>query len=136
MSEISEAKRLINADNAKEDLIAAGFKRLDRELITGRPPKIQWGMLYKAFNPTEKIEYLEKLASSMNHAAYLIQEERNSLLKLCDMKDKQVNAMKVSMQQNMDMLQSEVTKMNEDKRQSNKAIADLNRQIRELKSGN
>jgi len=51
------------------------------------------------------------------------------------MKDKQVNAMKLSMQQNMDMLQSEVTKMNEDKRQSNKAIADLNRQIRELKNG-
>uniref|UniRef100_A0A6M3JX88 Uncharacterized protein n=1 Tax=viral metagenome TaxID=1070528 RepID=A0A6M3JX88_9ZZZZ len=135
MSEISEAKRLINADNAKEDLIAAGFKRLDPELITDRPPKIQWGILYKAFNPTEKIEYLEKLASSMNHAAYLIQEERNSLLKLCDMKDKQVNAMKVSMQQNMDMLQSEVTKMNEDKRESNKAVADLNRQIRELKNG-
>jgi len=132
MNEISEAKRLINADNAKEDLIAAGFKRLDRELITDRPPKIQWGMLYKNFNSTEKIEYLEKLASSMNHAAYLIQEERNSLLKLCDMKDKQVNAMKVAMQQNMDMLQSEITKMNDDKRQSNKAVADLNKRIREL----
>lgn len=132
MSEISEAKRLINADNAKEDLIAAGFERLDPELITGKPPKIQWGMLYKAFNPTEKIEYLEKLAASMNHAAHLIQEERNGLLKICDMKDKQVESMKAAMQQNMDMLQSEVTKMNEDKRQSNKAIADLNKRIREL----
>ena len=131
-TEKSAAKKFIEADNNQEDLIAAGFQRLDPELLVRRPPKIQWGVLYKAFNDREKITYLQDLANSMNHAARLIQEERNDLLSKCDKKDGQLESMKSAMQQNMNMLQAEITRMNEDRRQTNKAIADLNKRVREL----
>ena len=128
MSKVSEAnERLIDPD-----FIADGFHKLDSRLMEERAPKIQWGVIYQEMSYHEKIRYLEKLAATMNHAAFLVQEERNHFGELCEKKEKQIIAMSKALDQNNAMIQQQVTKMNEDRQQYNKAIADLKKQVREL----
>jgi len=115
----SKAKLKVKHDNFQKDLIAKGFKKLDSNLISQKPPKIKWGKLYGGFNDKEKIEYLEKLASTMNHAAYLIQEERNGLLKLIDKKEDMVERAKKAMDENNEMVQIELNKVNKERQKAN-----------------
>jgi len=128
---MSDAKDLIDKDNQQDDLVAVGFHKLDDNLVEKRPPKIAWGRLYKDFNDAEKIRYLENLASTMNNAAYLIQNERNELTRLCELKEKQIEKIKAAMDQNMIMLQSEVTIMNEQRQGYHQEVARLNGIIRD-----
>ncbi len=65
----------------------------------------------------------------MNHAAYLIQEERNNLFKVEDLKEEQINSLKEAMEQNMLMLQLEITKMNSERQEFNKAYIELKREL-------
>ena len=122
---MSKLKDLIKSDNLQEDLIAQGFHKLDDKLIVAKPPKIAWGRIYQASSNEEKIEYLEKLASTMNHAASLIQDERNQLNKLCELKEQQIEKLKEAMDANNLMLQSEVTKINEERQKFNQSKAGL-----------
>lgn len=119
-----------------DDLIAAGFERLHSNLIEKRPPPINWGMLYQEKSDEEKIKYLEKLSASMNRAASLIQDERNQLVELCSLKEGQLEQMAEAVRANNDMLQSEVTRMNEQRQFYNAEVARLTSEIRELKNGN
>jgi hypothetical protein len=119
-------------ENKQEDYIELGLKRLDSNLVSGKPPRIKWGEKYKEWKDSKKISYLEELACSMNHAAYLIQEERNKLNILCELKEKQLISMQVSMKQNMGMLQSEITRMNDLKQGFNDQVAMLNAKVRDL----
>ena len=120
--------------NNHDDLIVEGFAKLDDKFIEKRPPKIAWGEKYKQWSDAEKIEYLEKLAASMNHAAFLVQGERNELGKLCELKEKQLISMNAAVRQNNAMLQHEVTLMNEQRQGYNAEVSRLNRLIRELKA--
>jgi len=126
----------MNANGKDEpDLMVDGFHRLDGRLLVSRPPKIQWGAIYKEKSEADKIKYLEKLAASMNHAAYLVQEERNHLGQLCEKKEGQLQQMMADISANNNMLQSEVTKMNEQRQGFNQEVARLNAKIRELEGG-
>jgi len=122
---MSKLKDLIKIDNLQEDLIAKGFHKLDDKLLVVKPPKILWGGIYQASSNEEKIEYLEKLAATMNHAASLIQDERNQLNKLCELKEQQIEKLKEAMDANNNMLQSEVAKINEERQKFNASKAGL-----------
>jgi hypothetical protein len=130
MSEINNRKK--GNGQVEQDLLAEGFHRLEPRLVEKRPPKIKWGPIYQAKPALEKIIYLEKLAAAMNHAAYLVQGERDKLGELCAKKEQQLVAMKEALNQNNNMIQVQVTKMNEERQQYNKAIAVLNARVREL----
>lgn len=117
-----------------DDLVDAGFERLDPRLVEKRPPAIKWGMLYQRKTPEQKMRYLERLASSMNQAAAKIQSERNELGRLCELKEAQLAQLSVAMRQNNDMIQSEVTRMNADRRQYRDEIAKLRAEVRALKA--
>ena len=121
------------AKQFEDDLVSAGFERLDPKLVERHPPKIKWGMLYQNSSDKEKIAYLEKLASSMNHAAHLIQEERNELGRLCELKEQQLIKLGEAVRANTAMLQQEVTRMNEQRQGYNAEVARLNAEIREMK---
>ena len=116
------------------DLIAAGFHRLDENLIEQRPPKIQWGRIYQGMTDDEKLQYCEKLACVMNHAAKLIQDERNTLGHMVEQKEHMLIEMKKALDENNSMIQEQMTKFNEDKQRYNKAIAELKAKVRELES--
>ena len=122
---MSKLKDLIRIDNLQEDLLAQGFHKLDDKLLVVKVPKIAWGKIYQSSSNEEKIEYLEKLASTMNHAASLIQDERNQLNKLCELKEQQIEKLKAAMDQNNGMLQSEVAKINEERQKFNESKAGL-----------
>ena len=126
----------MNANGKDEpDLMVEGFHRLDGRTMVAHPPKIQWGVIYKEKSDADKIKYLEKLAATMNHAAFLVQEERNSLGALCEKKEGQLQQMMTDITANNNMLQSEVTKMNEQRQGFNQEVARLNAKIRELEGG-
>lgn len=128
----SQAKLAIKKDNLEKDLEEAGFHKLDSSVISLKPQKIKWGKLYQAFTDKEKIEYLEKLACTMNHAAYLIQEERNNKLILVDKKDVLIESLKKNLDANNEMIQKQMTKQNEDKQKFNdayKKLNDINKQL-------
>lgn len=122
-----------NVNMTQDDFVAQGFRKLDDHLIAKRPPKINWGERYRQSPPKVQIQYLEKLASTMNNAAYLIQGERNELGNLCEKKEGQIIQLSKAMDDNTKMLQSEMTKINEERQRFNSAIAERNTEIRELK---
>ena len=133
-TKMSKARRKVLADNMQKDLECAGFHRLESKIISNRPPRIKWGELYKRFTDAEKITYLEKLASTMNHAAYLIQGERDELNVLCELKEKQIQKLSNNMDGNNSMVQSEIMKMNEERQAFNSHVAELNKKIKKLSS--
>ncbi len=118
----------------KQDFLGDGYHRLDDELISRTPPRIAWGEGYKMMTDAQKIDYLEKLASTMNHAAFLIQNERNDLVKLYDNKERKVEAMSKALDANNSMMQQQITKMNADKQEYFKSIARLNETVREYEN--
>lgn len=121
-----------NVNMTNDDFVAQGFRKLDDNLIERRPPKIKWGEKYRRSSDKDKIQYLEKLAATMNQAAFLIQGERNELAKLCELKEEQIVKLKNAMDANTNMLQIEITKINEERQSFNKAAAEKNTKIREL----
>ena len=123
--EESKSRQAILKDSMEADFIAKGFRKLDSKFLTRRPPKIKWGKMYLALSDAEKIEYLQKLASTMNHAASLVQDERNELSKLCELKEGQIQQMKKAMVANDSMLHSEVEKINAERQSFNESKSGL-----------
>ncbi len=117
------------------DLIVDGFHRLERRYLSDKPPKIKWGVRYQAWPDREKISYLEKLAATMNHAAFLVQGERDQFGALCEKKEAQIVAMKKALDENNNMIQSEITRQNKEKQELLAVIAKLNARVRELERG-
>lgn len=116
-------------------MIAAGFHRVDPEILAKKAPTIKWGEIYKKWTDKEKVAWHEKFSSSMNHAAALIQDERDKLNVLCHQKEQQLRQVAKAIESNNAMLQQEVTRMNEQRQGYNAQIAKLNAEIRALKNG-
>lgn len=124
-----------NGELDTNDLVTAGFNRLDKD-FSQRPPKIKWGKLYGKKTDHQKIEYLEKLAATMNHAAFVISEERNKFGRLAETKERQIKQAQAALNANNAMIQSEITKMNADRQSYAAEIKKLRDRIRELNNGN
>ena len=123
-----------NAKKIAEEIedVAEGIKRIE---VVELPPKIKWGKKFLAWDDEKKISYLTKFAEAMNHAADVIQKERDDLGRLAEKKEEQIMQMQSMLDANNDMLQSEVTQMNEYRQEVNTNIAKLNARIRELELG-
>lgn len=117
---------------SNNDFIGTGFHKIDSKYVSTKAPKIAWGILFLAWSDRKKVVYLQKFASSMNHAAFLLQEERSELNRLCILKEQQIVKLNNAMMNNNAMLQSEVTKINAERQSFNAEAVKLNRQIREL----
>ncbi len=120
------------SEKYQDDFVGKGFHRLDPKLVKTHPPKIAWGEEYREWPDARKIAYLEKLSATMNHAAYLIQEERNQLLELCTKKEEQIKSMKKALDQNNEMIQQQVTKFNEQVNAAAAEVTSLNKRVRLL----
>lgn len=114
-----------------DDLVGAGFERLDSTVVESRPPRIQWGRIYREkMSDAEKIAYLERLASTMNHAAALLQKERNTMGTLCEKKEAQLIVMKKNIDKSDEMLQQQITRLNADRQNFVDEITKLRNKIR------
>ena len=68
----------------------------------------------------------------MNHAAALLQDERNELNKICGLKEKQLRSMAEVVKRNDMVLQAELEKMNTQRHEFREVISGLDKKIREL----
>lgn len=116
------------------DMVVEGFKRLDNNILDKRPPKIVWMEGFEKKEDKVKIEYLKKLASTMNNAARLIQDERDELARLMALKEAQLEKLSEQLSMNNLMLQDQVTKMNEQRQGYITEVSRLSRKIRELEA--
>lgn len=124
-------------NNAKKiaeeiDQVAEGFARVP---VVELPPKIKWGEDFQKWDDSKKLSYLMKFAEAMNHAADIIQKERDELGALVERKEQQLLQMQAMLEANNTMLQAQVTEMNEYKQDCNAHAAKLNARIRELERG-
>lgn len=125
-----------NGEMNDSDFIGEGFHKIDERLLVNRPPKIQWGKRYEAWPIERQLDYTQKLAASMNHAAHLIQLQRDELNTLCGLKEQQLEKMTKALDANNNMIQQQMTEMNEHKQAANKHAAAQNKLIKELRDGN
>lgn len=114
------------------DWVGKGFHRLDPDIIQDKPPKINWGDRYNMWSDVKKIKYLEKLAATMNHAAFLIQNERDELNVLCERKEKMLNTLSQNLEGNNGMIQQQMMLLNEERQLWNKAASEMKAKIRKL----
>ena len=119
-------------EDKQADWVSAGFERLDDKAVVSLPPQIKWGKTFEAFSDEQKITYLTKLARTMNHAAALIQAERDHLGELCEKKEQQIMVMKAQNEKASQTLAIEIAKMNEQRQQYFKNISELNAKVAEL----
>jgi len=115
-----------------DDYIGQGFHQIDDQYLSKRPPHISWGADYKKMTDPEKILYLQGLANTMNHAAALLQDERDALNKACEMKEKQLRSMAETVQRNDMVLQAQIEQMNTQRHEFRTVIAQLDEKIRTL----
>ena len=124
----------LNEEAKGKDFVMEGLHRLDPDIVEKKAPKIAWGDRYKMWTDVRKLKYCEDLACTMNHAAFLIQNERNDLLDLCEKKEKMIIAMSSNLEGNNGMIQQQLMSLNEERQLWNKAAADMKKKIRELES--
>lgn len=126
--ELSEKRRTTHEELT--DTVVEGFKRLDDNILDRRPPKITWMEGFEKKEDKAKIEYLKKLASTMNNAARLIQDERDALVKLMVKKEEQLAVMQKQMRQNDEVLQKQLISMNAQKQHASDEISKLTKRLR------
>jgi len=119
----------------QEDFLAEGFHQLDDNLIELKAPRLTEPTEFAAKSDNQKYLHYRKIAATMNHAAKLIQDERNKLVKLMEKKEKQLINMSQQVQASNEMVQREVARMNEQKQGFHAEVARLNERIRELENG-
>ena len=119
-----------NGEDHGLDFIADGWLTLNPQHAVRAKP-IKWGVGYLRRSNEEKIAYLEKLASSMNQALEQIQKERNHWGQKAEQKEAQVIELSRRLNQNNDVLQSEITRMNEERQVMRAEMAKLKHELRE-----
>jgi len=124
-----------NNKKALPDLLVEGFHKLDDHLLDNKAPKLTLMSGFHDKDEATKTRYLLALAATMNHAAKLVSEERDALVEAIVLKEQQLEKLAAAMEANNNMLQSEVTKMNEHKQGFHAEVRRLNTRIRELERG-
>lgn len=123
-------------DNKYPDILAPdqppeGYRKLGK--VEGRKkvaPKIKWGDDFLAWSDREKVAWLKKFSSSMNHAADLLQKERNKLVETCAVQDEKLKQHAKEYLHRGQMLHKQVIIMNSEKQELNKMIVELQQRVK------
>lgn len=97
-----------------------------------KAPPIKWGEAFDKMSEEQQINYLKQLASSMNHAADLLQKERNELAQRLNVEQqKNENAQKaVDIQKRVSA--DNITQSNQQIQELAQQLVDAQQQNREL----
>jgi len=126
----------------EKDFVGAGFKKMDSRYLEDNAPKVNWEKMFTQMERRKGHEYtidqrmtwFKKFACSMNYAAHMIQGERDQLARFLMKKEAQLKKLHAAMAANNEMLQQEVTRMNEQRQAYNKHVAEINAEVRALKA--
>ena len=113
-----------------DDFVGAGFHRLPDNLIEQHPPEVKWGEKVRMMSAKGRERYLTRVAATMNHAAALLQRDKDTLNTVAIQMKEQLDAMASAMKGNNSMLAFEITRLNEDRQQMLKTIARQNAELR------
>ena len=118
-------------DTTYPDMVDERFKR-----HSAGAEQIQFGKEWWLRPDKDKIEYLIKLASSLNHAAVQIQKERDELNKLLFSKEEQLTESTVVRDQDRQMIQKQLLRENKAKEELLQENQSLRAEIKRLENGN
>jgi hypothetical protein len=104
------------------------IKRLPQ--MQKRAPNIQWGAEYKAWPLPRRLKYAERLASSMNHAADVLQTERNKLLEVVAHQEAQLKANTKAYVGQGEVMHKELGDADAEKQELYKKIVALKKQVK------
>ena len=124
-----------DAISPQDDLLVEGFHRLDDNVVELNAPRLHESEVLRAKPVEARVRYWRRLAATMNHAAMLLQDQRNELSHHITQKEKQLEQMAAAVESNNQALQAEVTRMNEQRQSWNDEARRLNARIRELEGG-
>lgn len=94
------------------------------------PPKIKWGKEYLSWPDKRKLFYAERLACSMNHAADILQKERDKIIKISIHLEKQVEQLKQSYDQQVDLMHKKMVDFNAEKQKLFREIKTAKRELK------
>ena len=138
-----EEKKSVEENPKADDLVAfpppPGFKELKPAKGQRKdPPKIKWGKDFKSWKQERKIMWLQELASSMNHAADMMQRERDALQVVLFKKENLIIEKQKQLDETSKMLNEAYGEFNKEKQilleriqEHEQMIADLRRKIKD-----
>lgn len=115
---------------------AEGFKKLERidQFKEGNTcPKIRWGSEYNKQSLRWRMKYAEGVASAMNHAADLLQKERNELLRTCRDQNTALEALTRQLAEHTVQSTGLQTRANTKLQDANETIVEKQGEIRKLR---
>lgn len=108
-----------------------GFKTLKRLPGMSRiAPCIAWGSEYTSWSMRKRLRYAQRLAETMNHAADVIQTERNNLLQILKAKERQLVQAAEANEATSQLLQRQVEDFNKQREEMNQDIVTLDRKVK------
>lgn len=110
-----------------------GFKKFQLKRGQHIAPKINWGTDYLGWPPERKIEYLEKLSYTMNHAADMMQQDRNRLSDLLYLKERLINQLNADKQALQQTLERNITEHNLEKNTLAEEVVAMRSELNELR---
>jgi hypothetical protein len=88
-------------------------------------PNIAWGNEYKSWSLRKRLRYAERVAASMNHAADILQQERNDLIEVAKNQERQLKHATLSYTQQGDTMHTELGNADAEKQELYKEIVKL-----------
>jgi len=99
--------------------------------MQSRAPEIRWGGDFESWDDTRKLKFAMRLASSMNHAADVMQQERNKLLVLCKQQAAQIERHQDAYRAQGQLMNTELGQANVEKQELYKQIVQLQGALKE-----
>lgn len=112
-----------------------GLKRIERlASMHQHAPKIKWGSDYQSWPIEKRLNHAERLAAAMNHAADVLQSERNELLKLVAHQEAQLKQSAVKYLEQGDLIHRQLQKASDKRHEMSACITQLRTENRALKN--
>lgn len=99
--------------------------------MQSRAPDIRWGGEFESWGLRRQRDFAMRLASSMNHAADMLQQERNKLLELCKKQERLLESAQDGYRNQGQLMNNELGKANAEKQELYKQIVNLQAALKE-----
>jgi len=110
------------------------IKRISGMATPSKVPQIKWGGEYAKWPPERRLRYAERLASSMNHAADILQQERNKLIEVVERQEAQLKSNVKSYVEQGELMHRELGMANAREQELSKLVVQLQKEVREKTS--
>jgi Skp family chaperone for outer membrane proteins len=107
------------------------IKRVNGMAAAANVPQISWGPDYMSWPLKRRLRFAERLASSMNHAADLLQKERNALLDIKAKLERQLKHSEKKYLEQGELFHSEVTRAGEREQAALRDLVETKRSLKE-----